>query len=220
LDFLVFLFFYFGGCSRACLGVELRLILGVVWGQGGGWGMGWGSQLVYNQEWGSHLEMFTSLLDEVMDHVHLSVLDEVMDHVYRRVFFNFLFWLKFLNIFFPILWNKKFGKFHTWKTHLSKNFPILVWKNHKSLSQKNSLICRCSNNTNPSCGITLVDAIIQSPSFAFSGHPKEELVFCLKCEEWRQQVDNVAKSKQELWKKHLLQNLRIHRQYKVFTNYA
>jgi hypothetical protein len=46
------------------------------------------------------------------------------------------------------------------------------------------------------------------------------LVFCLKCEEWRQQVDNVAKSKQELWKKHLLQNLRIHRQYKVFTNYA
>jgi hypothetical protein len=30
------LFFYFGGCLRACLGVELRLILGVVWGQGGG----------------------------------------------------------------------------------------------------------------------------------------------------------------------------------------
>ncbi len=38
--FSCYLVFYFGGCLRACLGVELRLILGVVWGQGGGGGGG------------------------------------------------------------------------------------------------------------------------------------------------------------------------------------
>jgi hypothetical protein len=91
LDLSCYLVFYFGGCSRACLRVELGLIWGLF--EGKGVGVGGGSHLVYNEEWGSHLEMFTSLLDEVMDHVHLSLLDEVMDHVYRRgVFF---FGLKF-----------------------------------------------------------------------------------------------------------------------------
>jgi hypothetical protein len=74
--------------------------------------------------------MSTSLLDEVMDHVHLSLLDEVIDHVYRRVFF---LKVKFLIIFSQFCDSKtlanfsnfsKFGQISHFKNTFVKKIPI------------------------------------------------------------------------------------------------